>query len=118
VTVSITLTFGLTLGFENFPWQIILPLVVGGVLIAPVAAYASSRISGAFIGVAVGLLLVALNVNTVSQSLSKFLGFSLPSYFEVLILILVALTVLLIVIGLLSRVRRTSLEGLGAGSDD
>jgi uncharacterized protein len=118
VTVAITITFGLTLGFEKFPWQIILPLIVGGVLMAPVAAYASSRIPAAFIGVAVGLLLIALNVNTVSQSLSGILGFPLPSYFDILTLILVGVTVLLMVIGLLSRVRRTSPGGLGVGSDD
>jgi uncharacterized membrane protein YfcA len=117
VTVSITITFGLTLGFENFPWQIILPMVIGGVLIAPVAAYASSRVSATFIGVAVGLLLVALNVNTVSQSLSDTLGFPLPSYFDILILVLVGLTVILLIIGLLSR-RGTSPESLGVGSDD
>jgi uncharacterized protein len=118
VTVSIVLTFGLTLGFESFPWQIILPLIAGGVLMAPVAAYASSRIPSAFIGGSVGLLLVVLNVNTVSQSLSDVLGFPLPSYFDVLVLILVGLTVLLLIIGLLSKSRRTSPEGLGVGSDD
>jgi uncharacterized protein len=118
VTVSIVLTFGLTLGFESFPWPIILPLIVGGVLIAPVAAYASSRIPPAFIGVAVGLLLVALNVNTVSQSLSNLLGFPLPSYFDIVIMVMVGVTVLLLLAGLLSRSRRTYPEGLGVGSDD
>jgi uncharacterized membrane protein YfcA len=82
VTVSISLTFGLTLGFQNFLWHITLPLIIGGVLIAPVAAYAARWVSPAFLSVMVGLLLI----------------------FEGLI-------VLLLVIGLLSRSRRVLPEG-------
>ena len=103
VTVAIVVTFGLTLGFQSFLWHITLPLLVGGVLIAPVAAYASSRVPPTLMGVAVGLLLMVLNVKTVSQSLSRVLGQPLPAHFDVLVVALVGLTAVLLVIGLLSR---------------
>src|SRR5918992_1247231 len=57
----------LTLGFQNFLWHITLPLMVGGMLIAPVAAYTSSRVSPVLMGVAVGLLLVILNVSVITS---------------------------------------------------
>ena len=102
VTVAIVVTFGLTLGFQSFLWHITLPLLIGGVLIAPVAAYASSRVPPTLMGVAVGLLLMVLNVKTVSQSLSGVLGLPLPPHFDVLFVALVGLIAVLLVIGLLS----------------
>jgi uncharacterized protein len=118
VTMAIVLTFGLTLGFENFLWHITLPLMVGGMLIAPIAAYTSSRVSPVLMGVAVGLLLVTLNVKTVSQSLSKVLGFTLPSYIDMLVITLAGLLVTMLVIGTLFRNRKMPAGGLEAGADD
>ena len=119
VTVAIVLTFGLTLGFRSFLWHLTLPLIVGGVLIAPVAASISKRVSPAITAVAVGLLLVALNVKTVMQSLSQALGLVLPEYFDVLVITLVGLIAVLLLIGLLSRSKRAvSPENLEVGSDD
>ena len=118
VTTAIVLTFGLTLGFQNFLWHITLPLMVGGMLIAPVAAYTSSRVSPVLMGVAVGLLLVILNVKTLSQSLSQALGFTLPSYIDVLVITLAGLLVTTLVIGTLFRSRKMPAGGLEAGTDD
>jgi hypothetical protein len=64
VTLAITLTFGLTLGFQNFLWHITIPLIIGGVLVAPVAALVSRRISPKLLMAAVGVLLVLLNGKT------------------------------------------------------
>jgi hypothetical protein len=114
VTVAIALTFALTLGFQSFLWHISLPLIIGGVLVAPVAAYASSRVPPALMGVAVGLLLVVLNVKTVSQSLFKALGLTLPAYLDALIITLVGLIAALLVIGLLFLSRRLSGAGHAA----
>jgi uncharacterized membrane protein YfcA len=111
VTVSISLTFGLTLGFQNFLWHITLPLIIGGVLIAPVAAYAARWVSPAFLSVMVGLLLISLNAKTVSQPLFSALGIAFPRYFDILFLTFVGLIVLLLVIGLLSRSKRVVPEG-------
>jgi uncharacterized membrane protein YfcA len=106
------------LGFENFLWHITLPLVIGGVLIAPVAAYAARWVSPVFLSVMVGLLLIGLNAKTVSQPLFSALGIAFPEYFDILFLTFVGLIVLLLVFGLLSRSRRVLPEGFGVGSDD
>ncbi len=101
VTVAITLTFAVTLGFQNFLWHITLPLLVGGVLIAPLAAYAARRVPAKALGVAVGLLLVALNLRTVSQYLSSAVGFALPAPSNAIIVVLVGLIAAWLVIAVL-----------------
>jgi uncharacterized membrane protein YfcA len=108
VTVAIVLTFGVTLGFRSFLWHITLPLIIGGVLIAPVAAYTSRRVSPMLMGVAIGLLLIVLNAKTVYQSLSHTLGLSLPVYFDSLVIAVGGLMVTLLVIGAVVQSRRIS----------
>jgi uncharacterized membrane protein YfcA len=119
VTLAITLTFGLTLGFENFLWHITIPLIIGGVLVAPVAALVSRRVSPKLLMVSVGVLLVLLNGKTAFQSLAPVVGFSLPAYFDVLFITLVGVLAAALVIGWLYRSRRTSPRSLevGAGGD-
>jgi len=41
-------TFGGTLGFENFLWNITIPLIIGGVIAAPLAAYTCKKCLHAF----------------------------------------------------------------------
>jgi uncharacterized membrane protein YfcA len=86
VTLAITITFAVTLGLENFLWQITIPLIIGGVLIAPVAALASRRVSPRMLVAAVGVLLVLLNAKTAFQSL-----FPMVAWTTVLPVLLVAL---------------------------
>ena len=119
VTVAITLTFGLVLGFQNFLWHITLPLIIGGVLIAPVAAYAARWVSPVLLSVSVGLLLIGLNSKTVFQPLLSALGIALPpERLNILFLTFVGVAALLAVIGLMSRSKRVLPDELGAASDD
>lgn len=118
VTLAITLTFGLTLGFENFLWHITIPLIVGGVLVAPVAALVSRRVSPKLLMTTVGVLLVLLNGKTAFQSLAPVVGFSLPAYFDVLFITLVGGLAAALVIAWLYRIRRASLRGPEIGAGD
>ena len=70
-TVAMVITFGLTLGFENFLWLITIPLIIGGVIAAPLAAFTCHRVPSRWLGVSIGVFLVILNVRT----LLKALGF-------------------------------------------
>lgn len=68
VTLAASVTFVLTLGLTN--WEIILGLALGGVLAAPIGAWACKRIPVRPFMVLVGVLVVALSLRT----LVKFYG--------------------------------------------
>jgi uncharacterized membrane protein YfcA len=60
VTVAAATTFFLELGAT--PLQHLIPLVLGGVLAAPVGGWAVKRLSGRALMIAVGLLIVTLSI--------------------------------------------------------
>lgn len=81
-TVAITVTFAIRLGLDSFLLGITLPLLVGGVIAAPLAAYACKRINSANLGVAIGIVLIVLNMKVVAQALSAKFGFAMPVRFD------------------------------------
>ncbi|MSQ06970.1 MAG: sulfite exporter TauE/SafE family protein [Dehalococcoidia bacterium] len=116
VTLAITLTFVVTLGFQNFLWHITLPLLAGGVLVAPFAAWATRRVPAKALGVAVGLLLVALNLRTVLQYLSHSTGFTVPVPSNVMTIVLVGLIGAWLIVALVLGRKTVAREpGLEAG---
>jgi uncharacterized membrane protein YfcA len=68
VTLSASIVFLITLGFQN--GFIVLGLAIGGILAAPIGAYAVKRISLKPLMVGVGILIVLLSLRT----LAKFAG--------------------------------------------
>ncbi len=73
VTVAITATFVWQLGLEKFLWWVTIPLVIGGVVAAPLAAWACKRVSPYTLGVFVGALLITTNARTIMTSLPEAL---------------------------------------------
>lgn len=73
-TLAIVATFGLTLGFETFLWYITIPLIIGGVIAAPVAAYTCKKISATVLGLSTGIILMVLNSRTIAKSLPRLIG--------------------------------------------
>jgi uncharacterized membrane protein YfcA len=67
VTVAASLTFLATLGISH--WQLILALALGGLLAAPMAAWACTRLPTKPFMVLVGLLIVALSIRTLLKVL-------------------------------------------------
>ena len=63
VTVSTSIVFMLTIGLSN--WPTILALIVGGVIAAPMAAYATRLIPARPLMGLVGLLIVATSLRTI-----------------------------------------------------
>ena len=62
ISIVAVITFGLTLGFENFMWGMTLPMIVGGIILAPFASYLTTKIPKRTLGVLIGLWLVLLNL--------------------------------------------------------
>jgi uncharacterized membrane protein YfcA len=62
ISLVAVMTFGVILGFETFMWSLALPLIVGGILIAPVASILTARIPKGVLGILIGLWLIVLNI--------------------------------------------------------
>ena len=68
VTVSISATFILTIGLLY--WKTIIGLIIGGVLTAPLAAYACKRLPSKALMISVGILIIALSIRTIYFTIS------------------------------------------------
>lgn len=68
VTVTVSATFIATIGLEL--WPIIVGLILGGVVAAPFAAYATSRIPDRPMMILVAIVIVILSVRGLARSLS------------------------------------------------
>ncbi|MBO9873157.1 MULTISPECIES: sulfite exporter TauE/SafE family protein [Xanthomonas] len=72
VTLSISLTFLLTMGVQHL--DIVLGLLVGGMLAAPLAALLVKRVRERWVLVAVGLLVLGISLYQVGGALSRWVG--------------------------------------------
>lgn len=64
ISVAAVVTFGLIIGFETFLWNIVLPMLIGGIILSPVAAYLCSKTPRRLLGILVGLWVAVLNIRT------------------------------------------------------
>jgi len=67
VTVAQSVTFVLTIGVVH--WRIIVGLIIGGILAAPLAAYVCKRLPVRALMILVGALIIALSLRTVYLAL-------------------------------------------------
>jgi uncharacterized membrane protein YfcA len=70
VTVSISATFFGTMGWEAFRWDLVVALLIGGAIAAPLGAYLCKRLPPRALGVLVGLALVGFNTRTLALSIA------------------------------------------------
>jgi uncharacterized membrane protein YfcA len=68
VTLAQSITFILTLGFLQY-WQVILGLLVGGVIAAPLAARLVKKLPVRTLMILVGVLIILLSIRTIYQTL-------------------------------------------------
>jgi len=62
ISLVAVLTFGVTLGFEKFLWNFTLPMILGGIILTPIAGFLTSKMPRRLLGVLIGVWLVALNL--------------------------------------------------------
>ena len=62
ISATGVLTFGFLIGFETFLWSIVLPMIIGGIILTPFAAWMVKKASGRALGTTIGLWLTALNI--------------------------------------------------------
>jgi uncharacterized protein len=68
VTFAESVTFVLTLSFSEY-WEIILGLLIGGVIAAPLAAYMARILPVKVLMILVGLLIIILSIRTIYMTL-------------------------------------------------
>ena len=68
---SVAITFALTIGLKAFRWDIVVTLLVGGVVAAPVAAWVCKKLPHRMMGILIGVLLILLNARTLILALVK-----------------------------------------------
>ncbi|WP_369934620.1 sulfite exporter TauE/SafE family protein [Xanthomonas tesorieronis] len=72
VTLSISLTFLLTMGVQHL--EIVLGLLVGGMLAAPLAALLVKRVRERWVLVAVGVLVLGISLYQIGSTLARWLA--------------------------------------------
>lgn len=61
VTVAIASTFLLLIGPGNFRWDVVLPILLGGVIAAPIAASSCKKLPRRLLGILVGIAVMILS---------------------------------------------------------
>jgi uncharacterized protein len=69
VTVAQAATFFTMLGFHNF--KLVVALILGGIIAAPIAAYTCSKIPKKPLMIMVGILIIGLSVRTILSSMPR-----------------------------------------------
>ena len=62
VSLAAVLTFGFTLGFGSFLWNITIPMIIGGFILTPIAGWLAKKTPRRALGILIGLWLIILNV--------------------------------------------------------
>ena len=62
VSLAAVITFGMTLGFDQFLWNITLPMILGGLVLTPVAGWVTSKLPHRWLGIIIGVWLMAINL--------------------------------------------------------
>ncbi len=69
VTTIITITFFVLIGWQNIPWDIVVILVCVGVVMAPLSAWFSKKVSPRFLGILIGVMIITLNIGVLLSML-------------------------------------------------
>lgn len=64
ISLVAVVTFALTIGLEKFLFTMIVPLLIGGLALTPIAAYICKKMPHRILGTLIGLWIMILNVRT------------------------------------------------------
>lgn len=67
ITIAIALTFLVLIGSENFRWDVVFALLIGGVIAAPLAAFSCKRLPKRLLGVLVGIMVMILSLRMIAR---------------------------------------------------
>ncbi len=64
ISIAAVLTFGIIIGFDTFLWPVVVPMIIGGIVLTPIAAYLCKKIPSRALGIMIGLWVTILNMRT------------------------------------------------------
>lgn len=70
ISFTAMVVFGILIGFETFLWNIVIPILIGGIILTPFAAWTAKRIPRKALGILIGIWITFLSV----RMLLKFMG--------------------------------------------
>ena len=62
VSLAAVITFGVTIGFESFMWNMTIPMIIGGLILTPIAGWITSKLPKRWLGILIGIWLIGLNI--------------------------------------------------------
>ena len=62
VSLAAVITFGVTIGFESFMWNMTIPMIIGGLILTPIAGWVTSKLPKRWLGILIGIWLIGLNI--------------------------------------------------------
>jgi len=62
ISLVAVLTFGFTIGFEKFMWDMTVPMIMGGLILTPIAGVLTTKMPRRLLGISIGAWLVLLNL--------------------------------------------------------
>lgn len=62
ISLVAVITFGFTIGFEKFMWNMVIPMIIGGWILTPIASMLTSKMPRRLLGTLIGVWLIILNV--------------------------------------------------------
>jgi uncharacterized protein len=65
ITIAITSTFLLLIGSGKFRWDLVLALMIGGVIAAPLAAFTCKKLPKRLLGVLIGVIVIILSLQMI-----------------------------------------------------
>jgi len=65
ITVAITSTFLVLVGSENFRWDFVFALLIGGIIAAPLAAFSCKKLPKRLLGILVGIIVIILSLRMI-----------------------------------------------------
>ncbi len=65
ITIAITSTFLILMGPENFRWDFIFALMIGGVIVAPLAVFVCKKLPKRLLGILIGIIVIILSLSTI-----------------------------------------------------
>lgn len=69
ISFTSMLVFAFTIGLESFLWSIVIPIMLGGFILTPIAAWTSKKVPKRLLGILIGVWLIILNMRTFILSL-------------------------------------------------
>ena len=62
VTIAITITFLFFIGTNNFRWDLVVALLTGGIIAAPIAAFSCKKLPKRLLGIFVGMIVIIFSL--------------------------------------------------------